>query len=209
MSFLNSSTEVKTTTILKPHITRSHVLRLLHNPSKMLALNPIIKSHSPLPDSSSKAFFTRVAPENKPPTTGPEQIVPVYAIVESTDAESSEGGGSWRGGWAKRFIPESITYETSMQNTEEGMISITQAPMGVQSVTRWTVTEKPGEGLVLEKRGKVTSNRMLMTFIKTTIQGSYEKLANDFVIELERMIDEEEQEKKKESEEEVVVEKVT
>lgn len=173
----------------------------------MLDLNPIIKSHTPLPESSSHAFFQKVAPEDKPPATGPEQIVPVYAIVESMSENSSDGGGSWRGGWAKRFIPESITYETSMQNTEDGMITITHAPMGVHSVTKWVVREgKEGEGLVLEKTGKVTSNRMLMGFIKTTIQGSYEKLARDFVVELEKMVEEE---KAKESEEEVVVEKVT
>jgi len=197
MSFLNSSTEVKTTTILKPHITKSQVLHLLHNHTKMLELNPIIQSHSPLPESSSHAFFAKVAPENKPPATGPEEVIPVYAIVESMSSESEGAGGSWRGGWASRFIPESITYESSLQNTDEGMISITHAPMGVHSITRWFVRDADdGQGQVLEKRGTVTSNRMLMGFIKTTIQGSYEKLADDFVAELEKEI---EQEKAKEA----------
>lgn len=168
----------------------------------MLVLNPIIKSYSPLPESSSKPFYSKVAAEDKPATTS--TLPTVYAVVESMDAESDPGAASWRGGWAKRFVPESITYETSMQKTDDGMITITHAPMGVSSVTKWVVRDaaKQGEGLVLEKKGKVQSNRMLMTFIKTTISGSYEKLANDFVAKLDAMVEEEEREKTKVAEEE-------
>jgi hypothetical protein len=158
----------------------------------MLGLNPIIKSYDRIPDSSSIAFFKSVAAEDKPPATGPEKLVPVYRVVETMGGGPEDGAsaGSWRGGWAKRFIPDTITYETSLQNTENGMISITHAPMGVNSVTRWTVTEPvEGQGLVLEKTGKVTSNRMLMTFIKTTLKESYEKLANDFAAALEKEIE--------------------
>jgi hypothetical protein len=145
----------------------------------MLGLNPIIKSFDRLPDSSSIAFFKHVSAEDKPPATGPEELVAVYDVV------------GWRGGWAKRFIPDTITYETSLQNTENGMISITHAPMGVNSVTRWTLMEaEEGQGLVLVKTGKVTSNRMLMTFIRTTLQESYEKLAKDFAAALEKEIEE-------------------
>jgi hypothetical protein len=71
------------------------------------------------------------------------------------------------------------------------MVSITHAPMGVNSITTWVVREatpEEGQGLVLEKTGKVTSNRMLMTFIKTTLQQSYEKLSEDFVAALDRDI---------------------
>ena len=64
--------------------------------------------------------------------------------------------------------------------------------MGVNSVTTWVVREateeEGGKGLVLEKTGKVTSNRMLMGFIKTTLQESYEKLDRDFVAALEREV---------------------
>ena len=40
------------------------------------------------------------------------------------------GGGTWRGGWAKRFIPDTLEYETSMQKKEDGLVSITHAPSG-------------------------------------------------------------------------------
>lgn len=68
-----------------------------------------------------------------------------------------------------------------MQATNDGMVAITHAPMGVHSVTTWTIREEGEGGLVVEIEGKVTSNRMLMGFIKTTLQGSYDKLAKDFL----------------------------
>jgi hypothetical protein len=46
--------------------------------------------------------------------------------------------------------------------------------------------EQGKEGLILEKTGKVTSNRMLMTFIKTTLQASYDKLVQEFLMALEK-----------------------
>ena len=91
-------------------------------------------------------------------------------------------------GWAKRFIPDSITYETSMECLEDGLRSITHAPMGVHSSTTWIVKNGEGGGLVLEERGKVTSNRMLMGFIKTTLQESHEKLVKDFMAVLEEEV---------------------
>jgi hypothetical protein len=186
---------VKTLTPLRPDITLQQALSILHSNEKMLALNPILKSHKLLPESSSVAFFSKVPGEHKPPATGEvDGFIPVYEIVEAMESGTPEGeaqSGSWRGGWANRFIPDTITYESSIQSTPDGMVSITHAPMGVNSVTTWVVREATeeeggGKGLVLEKTGKVTSNRMLMTFIKTTLQESYEKLDRDFVAALER-----------------------
>ena len=113
----------------------------------------------------------------------------MYEVVETTSS-AEESAGSWRGGWAKRFIPDSITYETSLESREDGMRTITHAPMGVHSFTTWVLRdpEEGQEGLVLEKTGLVTSNRMLMRFIKTTIHQSYEKLFRDFVVALEKEV---------------------
>ena len=127
----------------------------------MIRMNPIVKAHHRLPDSSSLAFFKTESPEHKTAADSPP--LPVYEVTEdmggSPDGEAS--GGNWRGGWARRFIPDSITYETSMQCRDDGLVSITHAPMGVHSVTTWSVSEKDGH-LVLDERGIVTSNRMLM-----------------------------------------------
>lgn len=146
----------------------------------MILLNPIVKSHHHLPDASP-AFFAH-EPEAYKPT--PDKPVPVYQVTEdmSGSPDGEPAGGTWRGGWAKRFVPDSITYETSMQNREDGLVAITHAPMGVHSVTTWVVDDAgEGGGLVLRETGCVTSNRMLMGFIKTTLQDSHDKLVKDFV----------------------------
>jgi hypothetical protein len=194
-SILNTSTTITTITPLGLHVPLQQALTVLHTNEKMLALNPILKSHKLLPEESSIAFFSRVPDEQKPPATGDfDGVIPVFEIVEAMESGTAEGeaqSGSWRGGWASRFVPDTITYESSIQNTPSGMVSITHAPMGVNSITTWVVREatpEEGQGLVLEKTGKVTSNRMLMTFIKTTLQQSYEKLSEDFVAALDRDI---------------------
>jgi hypothetical protein len=151
----------------------------------MIALNPIVKSHALLPPTSSTAFFLSESADLVPPSP---ETTPVYQVTEdmSGSADAEQGGGSWRGGWAKRFIPDSISYETSMEALEDGLRSITHAPMGVHSSTMWMVKEGEGGGLVLEEKGRVTSNRMLMGFIKTTLQESHEKLVRDFMAVLQK-----------------------
>lgn len=67
------------------------------------------------------------------------------------------------------------------------MRSVTHAPMGVHSFTTWLLRDAQ-EGLVLEKTGLVTSNRMLMQFIGTTVHQSYEKLFGNFVVALEKEV---------------------
>ncbi|KAH6724125.1 hypothetical protein BKA61DRAFT_23877 [Leptodontidium sp. MPI-SDFR-AT-0119] len=202
MSFLTTTTEVKTKTTLSPHITKAQALSLLHNDTGMLDLNPSKITYTLLPPSTSEQFYTSVPDAHKPPTiaSGPISSLPVYHITEHQgtfkDGEAEvQGvqGGHWKGSWIKRFVPNELAYQTSVQHIADGMISITHAPMGVQSVTTWVVHDsaKEGEGCVLEKSGKVWSNRALMPLIKGGLQGSYEKLAADFVVALEKMVAEE------------------
>ena len=79
-----------------------------------------------------------------------------------------------------------------MECLPDGLRSITHAPMAVHSSTTWIVREADGQeegsGLVLEERGKVTSNRMLMSFIRTTLQDSHDKLVRDFMALLEKEV---------------------
>jgi hypothetical protein len=153
----------------------------------MLDINPLMKSYSPLPETSSIAFYKSVPKQHKPPNPA---SCPTYAIVESTEDSSGEqaDAGSWRGGWAKRFVPETIHYETAIQVTEMGHIAITHAPMGVNSVTTWTLRESE-EGLVVDMSGEVESNKMLMAFIKTTLSESYTKLAERFLKDLKKEVE--------------------
>jgi hypothetical protein len=167
------------------------VLSILHDNDKMIRMNPIVIAHHRLSDSASAAFFKSEPAAYQ--SADRAIVIPVYEVTEDTSGGAADGaqdgGGSsgWRGGWAKRFIPDSLTYETSQQCRPDGLLSITHAPMGVHSTTTWVVKEAEGGdgGLVLEERGRVTSNRMLMGFIKTTLQQSHEKLVKDFVALLE------------------------
>ncbi|TVY43096.1 hypothetical protein LOCC1_G004526, partial [Lachnellula occidentalis] len=144
---------------------------------------------------SSHTFYASVPSALKPSSSSSIADIPVYSCVEaSASPDTGENGveeeqNTWRGGWSKRFIPDELVYETSMQNTATGMFAITHAPMGVHSVTTWTVKTETGTGCVLEKEGKVTSNRMLMAFIKTTLQESYDRLARDFVVMLQKEVE--------------------
>jgi len=201
MSFLNTTHSTLTTTSLPASITKSQVLALLHNHDRMITLNPLVTNYQLLPPSASVEFFKHESSSTTKTQSNGEPIL-VYEVTDdmSVAATGNEGegaggsGGCWRGGWAKRFVPDSITYNSSMQDTEDGLVSITHAPMGVHSVTTWVVREigEGGEGLVLEERGNISSNRLLMGFIKTTLQDSHEKLVKDFVAELERELGDEE-----------------
>jgi hypothetical protein len=60
---------------------------------------------------------------------------------------------------------------------------------GVHSITTWLVKEDQKQDMVLESTVTVTSNRMLMGFIKTTLQESHETLVKEFVAVLEKELE--------------------
>ena len=156
----------------------------------MIRMNPIVTSVT-LKDnpSSTTAFYKSVPAAYHPPPTRTEPI-PVFEVIEDTSVETPEAraAGNWRGGWAKRFIPDQLKYETSFETKEDGMRCLTHAAMGVSSMTLWTVKEGDDGTVLVEKEGSVTSNRMLMGFIATTLKDSHETLAVDFVKALERYV---------------------
>ncbi|TGO60556.1 hypothetical protein BOTNAR_0143g00180 [Botryotinia narcissicola] len=189
MSFLTTTHQTLTLTPIPPHILKAQVLALLHNHSKMISLNLLVTAHTLLPPTHILAvdFFKTEPPSLQPSTSSPCEI---WEITDDISAADGDNGGGWRGGWAKRFVPDQITYTSSLQDREDGLVSVTHAPMGVHSVTTWIVREAgPGESslmlgqgrLVLEEKGVVRASRMLMGFIKTTLQESHEKLVKDFM----------------------------
>lgn len=154
-------------------------------------MNPLVTAHTLLQPTHTLAidFFKSESEDLQPTASTPCAI---WEITEDMAAGNSEdNGGGWRGGWAKRFIPDKITYTSSLQDRKDGLVSVTHAPMGVHSVTTWIVREAgPGESslllgsggrLLLEEKGVVSASRMLMGFIKTTFQDSHEKLVEDFM----------------------------
>jgi len=150
----------------------------LHNNEAILKLNPNLIAHKLLPPSSSITFFSNEHASLQPPSPS---SVPIFEVTEDQSKDASRG-------WAKRFVPETITYESSMEALEDGLRYITHAPLGVHSVTTWTLKDEGEGALVLEETGKVTSNRVLMGFIRGTLQAQHEKLVADFMKVLERHV---------------------
>lgn len=92
----------------------------------MIRISPIVISHTRLPDASSIAFFKYEAAALQP---GPDEApVPVYEVTETMGGIPEGESANWRGGWAKRFVPENLTYQTSQHAKEDGMVAITHAP---------------------------------------------------------------------------------
>lgn len=155
----------------------------------MIRMNPIVTSVIPLATSASTAFYKSV-PKAYQPASSRTSPVPVFEVVEDMSVETpdTKAAGNWRGGWAQRFIPEQIKYQTAVEALEDGMRSLTHAAMGVSSMTLWTVKENPDGSIVVDKEGGVTSSRMLMGFISSSLKESHEKLAEDFVKALEKHV---------------------
>ncbi|KAI9649145.1 hypothetical protein NHQ30_001712 [Ciborinia camelliae] len=192
---LTTTHKILNLTPIPPNFSIAQVLAILHNHKKMITMNPLVTEHTLLPPTHILAvdFFKSEPQDLQPTTTSPCEI---WEITDNMAAGSkSNNGGGWRCGWTQRLIPDKITYTSSLQDREDGLLSITHAPMGVHSVTTWVVREAgPGESalmigsegrLILEEKGVVRANRMLMGFIKTTLQVSHEKLVKEFMRVLE------------------------
>lgn len=85
-------------------------------------------------------------------------------------------------------MPDKVQYETGSENTPDGLVSITHAPLNVNSVTTWTVREEAG-GLVVDMTGKVESNKVLMQFIKRMVPNDYNELAARFLEALKKDVE--------------------
>lgn len=161
------------------------MIKFLHNHHKMITMNPLVADYFALAEEESKNFFKHEHPDHKPPLDymGREIPVPVYSITDDMTRPGRDGQAA-NGGWTKKFVPEKITYSASMRNLSNGLLSVTHAPMGIHSVTTWLVKETYDGQLVIEERGLMTSNRLLMGFIKSTLHDSHDKLLSDIVTEL-------------------------
>ncbi|KAM3084548.1 hypothetical protein ACMFMG_001350 [Clarireedia jacksonii] len=196
MSFLTTTHQTSVLTPIPAHIPRARVLALLHNHTRMITLNPLVTAHHLLSsDPSSKVtldFFRQEAKDLWPSDAYPG-CTDIWEITDDMGSASSGESSGWRGSWASKFVPEKITYNSSLQDREDGMVSVTHAPMGVHSVTSWVLKEAEGEveggkKWVLEERGEVRASRFLIGFIKTTLQQSHDKLVKDFMNALEEEV---------------------
>jgi hypothetical protein len=182
-AYLNTSTTVTVSRPLSAIVRKASALSILHDYKAVIALNPLVKFYTMLP--SPLPFYKSVSADLKPSSPADLEKISVYSVIESSAPAEEGTGASWRGGWTKAFVPSELSYENSYQHLEDGGMVLTHAPMGVNSVTRWTIEGNEGS-LVVKLELKVNSNRMLMGFIKTTLQPSVEKLIDDFVKAVEK-----------------------
>jgi hypothetical protein len=210
---LNSTAQVDTTTPIPSHITKSQVLSFLHDDAKMLALNLLMSECKTLPPDNSAKFYKTVPSKHQPANVSSCKVRPsspkpflkssnvtihtklkpklkanmhstqTYFITEDSDAREASSGS-----WTKKFVPEKVQYETGVENTPTGMVSITHAPLGVSSVTTWVVKEKDG-ACVVDMTGKVESNMVLMQFIKRMLAADYQELADRFLETLKKEVE--------------------
>ncbi|QSZ37282.1 hypothetical protein DSL72_009376 [Monilinia vaccinii-corymbosi] len=160
----------------------------------MITMNPLVTAHTLLPPTHVRAvnFFKSEPRDLQPSASSPSEI---WEITDDMTAGKAADNAGWRGWWTKRFVPDRITYTSSLQDREDGLITVTHAPMGLHIVGTWIVREAgPGEAsvmlgsrgrLVLEERAVVRASRILMGFIKATLQESHDKLAREFMRVLE------------------------
>jgi hypothetical protein len=157
-------------------------------------MNPLVTTYRRLPPSAVSSLFKHEAAECRPSAEEAREEVgtPIYVVTEDmsqVDTSSKAHGGSWLDWLVRWFIPNTITSRLCMQNREDGLHSIAHAPMGVHGTTTWLVkVTEDGKGLLLEERGIITGNRMLMGFIKPTLQQSHETLVRRFVAALEKEV---------------------
>jgi hypothetical protein len=177
-AYLKTSTTVTVSRPLPLAVTQASALSILHDYKAIISLNPLVKSYIIL--SSSAPFYKSVPADLKPSSATDLEKISVYSVIESSAPAEEGTGATWRGGWTKAFVPSELSYENSYQHMEQGGMILTHAPMGVNSVTRWTIEGAEGAWTV-KLELKVNSNRMLMGLIKTTLQPSVEKLIDDFV----------------------------
>jgi hypothetical protein len=70
--------------------------------------------------------------------------------------------------------------------TDDGIITVFQAPMGLHGENRWRVVEADGgQGLELLEEGRLTGPVVLMPFIMMTEKKSHAELGAKFARRLE------------------------
>ena len=124
----------------------------------MITLNPLVIDHYLLPANSPESTAS-----------------PTYSI---TDQISTLPFHLW---------DSEITYTASFENIPSGLLSKTNAPMGVEIAGEWRLVASGGvgqdvsdEGFELVETATVTCNLFLMPYIKGTIKKSHDELRRRF-----------------------------
>lgn len=189
---LNTSHSTTNIRLLPAHITRDDAIRYLHQPENILNLNANLVTATKLAATSVEhaEFYRGEAEQDRPGAGEDARATPIYNVVEREGGKTGKTEGGLYSGLAKRLVGDEVRYRMGLRATPDGLVMISHAMMGVWSRTTWTVRTAvesdegfpgSGTGLVVQETGELRCNRMLMGFIKTTMEQSHEKLVDDFV----------------------------
>lgn len=155
---LTTTTSFSTTSPLPATVSRDSVLQILHNHPQLIQLNPLV---------------TKLEPCVPPPNSPPEELErDWYEITDKID-----------------YVPfASVSYKASFEDTEDGTMTHTYAPMGLGVKGTWTVGkyeseegESNGGGLYLKEDVEMTCNVLLRPFVQSMVKAVHGKLVERLI----------------------------
>ncbi|KAF1935586.1 hypothetical protein EJ02DRAFT_460259 [Clathrospora elynae] len=170
---LNTTATLHHSTRLPPSTSFTHALSLLHNHPLLIRLDPEYASHTPLPSNPA-------TPDTKR-----------YKV---TDHMNALPAGLW---------DTTVTFEAEMTNTEDGVLWIIRAPLGLVQTTTWRclktgslgAEEREGEGggeegkedkgeWSLVEDVEIKANRMLVGTVRGKCEENWRGAHAKFVAHL-------------------------
>jgi len=83
------------------------------------------------------------------------------------------------------FGSKSVTTTTALIDSDDGLMVVFEAPMGLYGRNEWRVVDSPdGKGLLLREENVLTGVTILMPFVLMTKKESHRELAARFVDKL-------------------------
>ncbi len=154
-------------------------LALLHDPSAIITLNPLVTQFEEVdPTSPDIRRLLCAALDSAPDTQDPSQNTdPQWKFFRITDAKPMLRG----------WYTATFSYHISYLVLDDGCDTVVAAPGGVSIEGSWRVCKDAGsgqdkdEGLTLEEKATITCPGILAPFIKGTLGSSHGEMHDRFV----------------------------
>jgi hypothetical protein len=157
-----------THTPLPPSTDRVAALALLQDFNAFPNLQPLVIENKIIETPPSTDWLVTATTAAAPPGATPEYRAVTAAVPFGPFGKSN------------------VTTRSGYVKTDDGIITVFQAPMGLYGQNRWRVVEAgEGQGLELLEEATLTGPMVLMPFIMMTEKKSHAELGAKFARELE------------------------
>ena len=165
MSFFESDREVVITQPIPKNVAPSAVLAALHDHDRMLKLSPLVYKSESIPTSEPEV--SSIAATKTATNDGPEMTL-------------------WYKVWEKVPWIGSISFTASFLNTEHGVKSTVQAPLGFRMSVVWMVIDDgpAGKSKILKEVCHLYANLLLMPFIASTFETTHRTMQDELFRQL-------------------------